>query len=121
MSQADEKITMQDAYGTVEVPAAPKKKGSLKRLVASAAAVSLALGFAAVTAVDHGLMSFSSEPYVQIKLSGTSFCLGVLDRKNADSKSKLIIYQCDSKMKVVCGVFLKRRLDRKVEVSGFVI
>ena len=91
---------MQDgAYGTVEVPAAPKKKGSLKRLVASAAAVSLALGFAAVTAVDHGLMSFSSEPYVQIKLSGTSFCLGVLDRKNADSKSKLIIYQCDSKMK----------------------
>ena len=37
MSQADERIVMQDggAYGTVEVPAAPKKKGSLKRLVAS--------------------------------------------------------------------------------------
>ena len=34
MSQADEKITMQDAYGTVEVPAAPKQK-SIKRLVAS--------------------------------------------------------------------------------------
>jgi len=36
MSQADERIVMQDAgaYGTVEVPAAPKKK-SIKRLVAS--------------------------------------------------------------------------------------
>ena len=68
MSQADERIVMpaDGAYGTVEVPAAPKKKGSLKRLVASSAAISLALGFAAVTAVDHGLMSFSSEPYVQV-------------------------------------------------------
>ena len=36
MSQADERIVMQDAgaYGTVEVPAAPKKS-SLKRLVVS--------------------------------------------------------------------------------------
>ena len=40
MSQADERIVMQDAYGTVEVPAAPKQK-SIKRIVASAAAVSL--------------------------------------------------------------------------------
>ncbi len=35
-----------DAYGTVEVPAAPKK--SIKRLVACSAALSLALGFATV-------------------------------------------------------------------------
>ena len=47
------------AYGTVEVPAAPKKK-SIKRLVVTSAAISLALGFATVTAVDHGLIRIHS-------------------------------------------------------------
>jgi len=89
-----------DAYGTVEVPAAPKKK-SIKRLVVTSAAISLALGFATVTAVDHGLINLSSNPYVQIKLRGTGnpgFCLGVLNRKEAKQGSNLIIYGCDSKM-----------------------
>ena len=60
---------MQDAgaYGTVEVPAAPKKK-SIKRLVVTSAAISLALGFATVTAVDHGLINLSGNNYVQIRI-----------------------------------------------------
>ena len=63
-----------------------------------AAAISLALGFATVTAVDHGLINLSSNNYVQIKLRGTDFCLGVLNRKEAKQGSNLIIYGCDSKM-----------------------
>jgi len=91
---------MADVTEQTPLAATEPRPKSIKRLVISSAAISLALGFAAVSAVDHGLVSFSSSlPYVQIKLDDTSFCLGVLDRKNADSKSKLIIYQCDSKMK----------------------
>ncbi len=42
-----------NAYGTVEVPAAPKKT-SIKRLLACSAALSLALGFA--IAISPGYM-----------------------------------------------------------------
>ena len=47
---------MADVTEQTPLAATEPRPKSIKRLVASAAAVSLALGFAAVTAVDHGLM-----------------------------------------------------------------
>ena len=72
---------MADVTEQTPLAATEPRPKSIKRLVVTSAAISLALGFAAVTAVDHGLMSFSSLPYVH-------------------------------------GGYLKRRLDRKVELSA---
>ena len=84
-------------YGTVEVPAAPKKK-SLKRLVAAAAAVTLALGFCAVKAADHaGIMAFKGEPVEQIKINGNpEWCLGVKDQAHSMKKSRIVLTKCSA-------------------------
>ena len=68
MSQAEEQIVMQDgAYGTVEVPAAPKKK-SIKRLVV--ASVRRLSGNQNFTARSCCIVASSSTPSTRRLLDG---------------------------------------------------
>ena len=73
------------------------------------------MGFATVTAVDHGLINLSSNPYVQIKLRGTDFCLGVLNRKEAKQWSNLIIYRGSVEWRGTTKTTLSSRRERAMK------
>ena len=61
---------------TEQTPLAEPRPKSRKGLVAAVAALSLALGYATVTAVNRRFLAFSGPDPVQIRLrEDTSYCL----------------------------------------------
>ena len=172
---------MADVTEQTPLAAAPEQRPKRKGLVAAISVVSLALGYATVSAVNRRFMAFPAPDPVQIRLrQNTDYCLGIQDWQVADKRSEVILVRCSSnpagqefevggsggeiKYKAPgrtlcvnykdqgspfqlysckdgdknseftytsnrefklgafwnwrCGVFLKRRLDRKVEVSA---
>ena len=83
---------MADVTEQTPLAATPEQRPKRKGLVAGVTVLSLALGYATVTAANRRFLAFSGPDPVQIRLrEDTDYCLGIQDWQVADKRSQVIL------------------------------